>query len=644
MDTDSGGSSPVSEEGDINDSGKEECCMDSLATWGLVNTTSAASDKDDLMIIRGTETEETEDIDQVKGHHLCFTSALAEQFDKDLSLSSDCNGAESDKTEEEEEDESSERPPSSSDPEFEQNEVAHDQHAGGDQCVAMETEATKSAQTKDEFVGMDEEQDGEAVCKEGKIHSNQLGGSGDCTEVKDTDVEADYTNLDFSLVEKTNSELNISASKQRVVLRKKGSLAKRRKPSRISIRASYCSPNSSMYIDSTDPPKVSNDTSELSPPPDGTAPIAAHLSDAHVNGDKCELSTTATVPSPVLLPGLTEASRLQLRGKPSVPLPHPHATSMTDGSGPTNSASPWLSEVLRPPRGEGEKLKSELEKPSWMKNALARRKRRSEIFMLHEESSNQTEKEVDMSASHWSKDPVVFRPKCPTLTKVTHSDSDINNTGNDVTDASELPKTNGSLHQMKAQRETLTPIRKRSTDGALVPSELAKLAPDFIVGSSEDRPSRNTLPPLRRVSIPPIVTDINDHADRWGSDAVPLRMKTRAHIQPLNTEHQVATGFVPPWKQELLEKKRKRESLPPPPVDRTKEFSGASDLPPWKQELEQRRKTIVGACPRVLEPIERDAEEIPEWAKSVQTRRARLANCGLIQSEEEEVIEEPRTS
>ena len=58
------------------------------------------------------------------------------------------------------------------------------------------------------------------------------------------------------------------------------------------------------------------------------------------------------------------------------------------------------------------------------------------------------------------------------------------------------------------------------------------------------------------------------HTDRWGSDAVPLRMKTRGHIQPLNTDHQVAAGFVPPWKQELLEKKRKRESLPPPQVDR----------------------------------------------------------------------------
>ena len=119
------------------------------------------------------------------------------------------------------------------------------------------------------------------------------------------------------------------------------------------------------------------------------------------------------------------------------------------------------------------------------------------LFFNVEESSNQTEKDVDMSASHWSKDPVVFRPKCPTLAKVTPSDSDISKTGNDVTDASELPKTNGSMHQMKAQRETLTPIRKRSTDGALVPSELAKLAPDFIVGSSDDRPSRNTLPPLK---------------------------------------------------------------------------------------------------------------------------------------------------
>lgn len=102
-----------------------------------------------------------------------------------------------------------------------------------------------------------------------------------------------------------------------------------------------------------------------------------------------------------------------------------------------------------------------------------------------------------MSTSHWSKDSAILRSNCPALTKVAHSDSHVNDTVNDATDASEQLKSDGSLHQMKAQKETLTPIRKRSTDGALVPSELARLAPDFIVGSAEDRPSRNTLPPLK---------------------------------------------------------------------------------------------------------------------------------------------------
>ncbi|KAI0210205.1 hypothetical protein LSAT2_005063 [Lamellibrachia satsuma] len=78
MDTDSGGSS--SPEREVKDIENEECCMDSLSTWSSGNTPSAASGKDDLMmIIRGTETQENQDIDQVKGHYHGFTSALAEQ-------------------------------------------------------------------------------------------------------------------------------------------------------------------------------------------------------------------------------------------------------------------------------------------------------------------------------------------------------------------------------------------------------------------------------------------------------------------------------------------------------------------------------------------------------------------------------------
>ena len=58
-----------------------------------------------------------------------------------------------------------------------------------------------------------------------------------------------------------------------------------------------------------DPPVEPNDTTDYSPPPDGTALNPAHVSDIHVNGDKCEL---AAVHSSVLLPGLTEASRLRV--------------------------------------------------------------------------------------------------------------------------------------------------------------------------------------------------------------------------------------------------------------------------------------------------------------------------------------------
>ena len=52
-----------------------------------------------------------------------------------------------------------------------------------------------------------------------------------------------------------------------------------------------------------------------------------------------------------------------------------------------------------------------------------------------------------------------------------------------------------------------------------------------------------------------------EHPDRWTSDSVQLRLKTRTHVQPINGGLQGAAGFVPSWKQELLEKRRKRESL-----------------------------------------------------------------------------------
>ncbi|KAI0215674.1 hypothetical protein LSAT2_032260, partial [Lamellibrachia satsuma] len=83
-----------------------------------------------------------------RSHRHGYVAAIAQRFDKDLSLSSDCNGAELDMTEEEE-DNSSERH-ASSDSEFEQNEVSCDQNARGDQCITMETEGTNSSPPKED--------------------------------------------------------------------------------------------------------------------------------------------------------------------------------------------------------------------------------------------------------------------------------------------------------------------------------------------------------------------------------------------------------------------------------------------------------------------------------------------------------------
>ena len=92
-----------------------------------------------------------------------------------------------------------------------------------------------------------------------------------------------------------------------------------------------------------------------------------------------------------------------------------------------------------------------------------------------------------MSSSHWLTESAAF---CP---KLSASHLDVT----EATDGGAHTNGCGSLLQMKAQRETLMPIRKRSTDGALGPSELVRLGSDLVVGSSDDRPTRNTLPPLK---------------------------------------------------------------------------------------------------------------------------------------------------
>ena len=76
-----------------------------------------------------------------------------------------------------------------------------------------------------------------------------------------------------------------------------------------------------------------------------------------------------------------------------MPDPRPSDTSSSDGM------PPWLGEARlkksRPPRGEVEKLKQETEpeKPSWMKDAAAKRRRASQILLTKQQGQRGSTKE-----------------------------------------------------------------------------------------------------------------------------------------------------------------------------------------------------------------------------------------------------------
>lgn len=79
-------------------------------------------------------------------------------------------------------------------------------------------------------------------------------------------------------------------------------------------------------------------------------------------------------------------SLYQLRSKPPPPQPAPKPVIQSEGT------PPWLAETKlkrssRPPRGEVEKLSKETEpeKPAWMKDAMAKKKRAS---LLLDKSKN----------------------------------------------------------------------------------------------------------------------------------------------------------------------------------------------------------------------------------------------------------------
>lgn len=59
--------------------------------------------------------------------------------------------------------------------------------------------------------------------------------------------------LDFSVLEPDSNHLDVDIGKQKTNLRKKGSLAKRRKPTRSNVRSALLSGEESLFVDSTEP-------------------------------------------------------------------------------------------------------------------------------------------------------------------------------------------------------------------------------------------------------------------------------------------------------------------------------------------------------------------------------------------------------
>lgn len=84
-----------------------------------------------------------------------------------------------------------------------------------------------------------------------------------------------------------------------------------------------------------------------------------------------------------------EVFHFQLRSKPKPPPPAPKPSETNENT------PPWLGETRlrksRPPKGEVEKLKQETEpeKPSWMKDAAAKRKRASQFLLAKEQGECQ---------------------------------------------------------------------------------------------------------------------------------------------------------------------------------------------------------------------------------------------------------------
>ncbi|XP_013407162.1 uncharacterized protein LOC106171386 isoform X2 [Lingula anatina] len=230
------------------------------------------------------------------------------------------------------------------------------------------------------------------------------------------DNRIDNAGLDFSVIESTPT-LDLHASKEKSVLRHKGTMGKRRKPTRSSIRSSLASDTDSMFEDSTEPRKSRASSEEeevfngeVSWLPSGEQSRHQSIEEEGSKPPPFQRPALPGMKLPMVLPSLLEG-KPKLR-KTNVSKPDGATTPEADGT--VESPPAWLREAKvkrtktsplpareevqaalsrRTAGDEREKRDESPEKPSWMKDALGKQKRAEEKMQAKEAKENENKEE-----------------------------------------------------------------------------------------------------------------------------------------------------------------------------------------------------------------------------------------------------------
>jgi hypothetical protein len=479
----------------------------------------------------------------------------------------------------------------------------------------------------------------------------------------DSSSSLEGTELDFSVLEGTTRQLNVDANKQKVELRQKGSLAKRRKPTRSSMRSRASEDD--LFEDSTVRHTL-NGHEEMYVDDPVVAVHEQHMRriSAPVEERSLAAGTNLHGKSPVLLPGLGE-SKVKLRSKGPVALPPKKRETPADENG--EATPPWLSEMRQkrqsrqPPRGEVEKSNEEQkpETPAWMKDALAKKKRATQVMERKQELASKEEpKPTDTSVAPWMRERAQRKSigSRPSPLMVMHKDVANNNNAANTIDSSnntsldnhnETPtKWRSSNSSVINGKEILAPIKRASIDNREADENTPPRSEhDLTVLIDRDElPLKSSLPPLRpspsQTSVSSTSSSRYEETENDSPSSVPawrteiaVRRKSKSFVPVQRPEQPLRLGETPQWKKDLLDRKSRRESIEiKPPVETTSQENMSPTLPAWKQELAFRKKRN-SITSRVLEPVEKPAQQQtgePDWTKQVERRRARLASYGLI--------------